>query len=273
MSYELFDLVSDLPEPLQHTGIYVSGAIQDGNGLLWFATRGGAARLDPAHIYRNPFPPPVAIRSIIADEKPFSVFSTPKFPALTRNLEIDYTALSLSIPERVRFRYKLEGRDNEWHDAGTRRQAFYTDLGPGSYLFHVIACNNDGVWNEEGAKLLFSVSPAWYQTKWFQMFYIAIVLFVVWLLHRWRLRLVASAMSERFDERLAERTRIARDLHDTFLQTIQGSKLVADDALEHTSDTGRMQRAPGTTVNLARASNVRRARCPEFPAYDHSRQE
>ena len=243
VSYELFDLVSDLPEPLQHTGVYASGAIQDGDGMLWFATRSGAARLDPTHIYRNPLPPSVSIRSVIADEKSFSVFSTPKFPALTRNLEIDYTALSLSIPERVRFRYKLEGRDNEWHDAGTRRQAFYTDLGPGRYLFHVIACNNDGVWNEEGATLRFSVAPAWYQTKWFQMFYIAFGLFVVWLLHRWRLRRVAIAMGERFDERLAERTRIARDLHDTFLQTVQGSKLVADDALEQPSDIGRMRRA------------------------------
>jgi signal transduction histidine kinase/ligand-binding sensor domain-containing protein len=243
VSYELFDLVSDLPEPLQHTGIYASGAIQDGDELLWFATRTGAARLDPARIYRNPLPPPVSIRSVMADERSFSVFSTPKFPALTRNIEIGYTALSLSIPERVRFRYKLEGRDNEWHDAGTRRQAFYTDLGPGKYLFRVIACNNDGVWNEEGAILRFSVAPAWYQTKWFQMFCVAIGLFAVWLLHRWRLRRVATAMSERFDERLAERTRIARDLHDTFLQTIQGSKLVADDALENPSDTDRMRHA------------------------------
>jgi signal transduction histidine kinase/ligand-binding sensor domain-containing protein len=243
VSYELFDLVSDLPEPLQHTSVYASGSIQDGDGMLWFATRSGAARLDPAHIYRNPLPPQVAIRSVIADERSFSAFSILKFPALTRNIEIDYTALSLSIPERVRFRYKLEGRDSEWHDAGTRRQTFYTDLGPGKYIFHVMASNNDGVWNEEGATLRFSVAPAWFQTKWFQMFCIAIGLFAVWLLHRWRLRRVATVMSERFDERLAERTRIARDLHDTFLQTVQGSKLVADDALEQASDTGRMRRA------------------------------
>jgi len=98
---------------------------------------------------------------VVADDKPHPVSGQVSLPALTKNLEIDYTALSLTIPERVRFRCKLERSDENWQDVGTRRQAFYRDLHPGSYTFHVIACNNDGVWNETGAALNFSIAPAW----------------------------------------------------------------------------------------------------------------
>jgi signal transduction histidine kinase len=133
--------------------------------------------------------------------------------------------------------------DNNWQEAGTRRLISYSNLGPGSYRFRVIACNNDGVWNEVGATLNFSILPAWYQTIWFRMFYVLFALFVIWMLYRLRLRQVARAMSVRFDERLAERTRIARELHDTLLQTVQGSKLVADSALEKPNDAGHLHQA------------------------------
>jgi signal transduction histidine kinase/ligand-binding sensor domain-containing protein len=242
-NFDVFDLASDLPEQLQRGGIYSSGAIRSDDGVLWFATRTGVARIDPRHIFRNPVPPPLAIRSVVADDKTYSSFTEPALPALTRNLRIDYAALSLSIPERVRFRYKMEGWDDEWHDAGARRQAFYTDLGPGKYTFRVIACNNDGVWNEQGTTLTFSIAPAWYQTGWFRGLCVVAAILVVWTLYRLRLRQVANALSARFDERLAERTRMARELHDTFLQTIQGSKLVADDALERPGDTVRTRQA------------------------------
>ena len=95
-------------------------------------------------------------------ERTFSAAGTVRLPSLVRDLEIDYTALSFVNPRRVRFRYRLEGRDASWQEAGTRRQAFYNDLGPGQYRFHVIACNNDQVWNEAGATLVFSIPPAWY---------------------------------------------------------------------------------------------------------------
>jgi ligand-binding sensor domain-containing protein len=240
VNHEVFDLVSDLPEQLQRGGVYSSGAIQGSDGLLWFATRSGIARVDPAHIFKNPLPPPVAIRSIVADEKSYSTFANAKLPPLTKTLRIDYTALSLSIPERVRFRYRLDGWDKEWHEVGTRRQAFYTNLAPGNYSFHVIACNNDGVWNEEGATLAFTIAPTWYQTSWFQFIFALSLLFVVWIIYRLRVQQIASDIDSRFNERLAERTRLARELHDTFLQTIQGSKMVADDALEQPTDSGRL---------------------------------
>src|SRR5205085_5561472 len=164
-------------------------------------------------------------------------------PPLTKNPRIDYTALSLAIPERVRFRYKLEGWDREWQDAGTRRQAFYTNLGPGSYTFRVIACNNDGVWNEEGAVWAFSVAPAWYQTGLFRLLLVIVGIFAAWSLYRLRVRQIARAINARFDERLAERTRIARELHDTLLQTLQGSKLVAADAMKRPDDPARLRRS------------------------------
>jgi signal transduction histidine kinase len=138
--------------------------------------------------------------------------------------------------------------------------AFYTNLKPGSYVFHVIACNNDGVWNQEGATIAFSVAPAWYQTYLFQAVYILAGCLVVWAIYRFRVRQVARAISARFDERLAERTRLAQELHDTFLQTVQGSKMVAEDALDKSSDLDRMRRALEQMVSwLGQATSEARA--------------
>jgi signal transduction histidine kinase/ligand-binding sensor domain-containing protein len=218
---EVFDLVSDLPEQLQRGGVYSSGAIRGSDGLLWFATRSGVARVDPAHIFRNPVPPPVVIRSIIADGKSYPTFANAMLPPLTRSLQIDYTALSFSIPERVRFRYKLEGSE-DWQDAGTRRQAFYTNPKPGRYRFRVLACNNDGVWNESGATMDFSIAPAFYQTIWFQALCWASGAGILWVFYLLRLRQATAQMHGRLEERLAERTRIARELHDTLLQSFHG---------------------------------------------------
>jgi signal transduction histidine kinase/ligand-binding sensor domain-containing protein len=225
VSYELFDLVSDLPEQLQQSKTWSSEAVQSDDNALWFAMRNGVARVDPARIVRNPLPPPVTIRSVIADEKSYSPLTSPRLPALTRNLEISYTALSLSVPERVRFRYKLEGSKNKWTEAGPRRQVYYTDLGPGRYTFRVIACNNDGVWNEEGATLDFSVAPAWYQTIWFRVSCAGGFVLLLWFLYQLRLQQLRLQFNMTLEARVGERTRIARELHDTLLQSFQGLML------------------------------------------------
>src|SRR5262249_27147146 len=129
--------------------------------------------IDPRHLPFNKLPPPVHIEQITADRKSYEVTSVAngnlRLPPLIRDLEIDYTALSLAVPEKVRFRYKLEGWDRDWQDAGTRRQAFYGNLPPRNYHFRVMACNNSGVWNEAGTFLDFSVAPAYYQTLWFRL--------------------------------------------------------------------------------------------------------
>jgi Y_Y_Y domain/Histidine kinase len=160
----------------------------------------------------------------------------PEVTVSPHDLEIDYVGLSYVVPEKVRFQYRLMDHDTGWTDAGTRRQAFYTNLRPGHYTFLVRACNNDGVWNTKGASLAFFVPPAWFQTPWFQVLSVVSGLCLVYVLYLFRLRRDSLTMKKVFDERLEERTRLARELHDTLLQTIPGSKILADDAMETASD-------------------------------------
>jgi len=220
VKYSQFDVVSDLPEQLQDYGS--SGAIRTQDGVLWFATTNGVVRLDPNHIVVNRVPPPVSIHAVTADGISYSPYQDIRLPALAKNLRFDYTALSLTIPERVRFRYKLEGLDRDWQDAGTRRQAFYTNLAPGRYTFHVLACNNDGVWNETGARLNVYLRPAFFQTYWFIALSGAFCIAIVWLFYRRRVRREIAQVERNLNARLEERARISRELHDTLLQGFQG---------------------------------------------------
>lgn len=259
VKYEVYDSADGLPGSF-HDAAAWSREVAGTDGRLWFAATKGVAWLDPASISKNTLKPPVSIRSVEADSKLYEPESGLALPPRLANLRISYTALSLSVPSRVRFRYKLEGLDTDWQNPGTRREAFYTRLAPGKYRFHVIACNNDGVWNEDGATLDFSIAPAWFQTTWFRVLCIAVATLLAWGIYRFRVRQITKAMAARFDERLAERTRMARELHDTFLQTIQGSKLVADDALENANDPVRTRRALQQLSEwLARATEEGRA--------------
>jgi signal transduction histidine kinase len=242
ITYKVFDFLDGLPGAPQ-MNFRSSTAIQATDGRLWFATDNGLAWIDPAQISKNIIPPPVSIRSLDTEVKKYKPSEPLNLPQGTASLRIQYTALSLSMPERVRFRYKLEGADENWQDADVRRQASYSKLQPGKYRFRVIACNNDGVWNNEGATLDFSIAPAWYQTNWFLFLCVSAGLFVAWTLYRRRMTHIAKNIGAHFDERLAERTWIAQELHDTLLQTLQGGKLVADDALEHSGDPDRMRQA------------------------------
>jgi signal transduction histidine kinase len=159
-------------------------------------------------------------------------------PAHTTTLQIAYTAPNLSIPERVRFRYKLDGQEKNWNDAGRRREAFYTNLGPGHYSFHVIACNDDGVWNETGTTWNFFIAPAWYQTLWFKMLLGLAAIGLSWMLYSLRLRQATAQIQARLGERLEERERIARELHDTLIQSVDGLMLRIQTALSE-SDPNR----------------------------------
>jgi len=192
------------------------------DGRLWFANGSVLQVIDPAHVSQNIVPPPVKIRGLVADHKEYPMDSGIKLPALTRDLEIDYTALSYAAPQKVLFRYMLEGRDSSFQEAGTRRQAFYNDLRPGHYSFHVIACNNDGVWNDVGASLVFSVLPAYYQTTWFRVSCVAVFLAFLWGIFRLRIQQLQHQFAIGLEARVNERTRIARELHDTLLQSFHG---------------------------------------------------
>jgi len=198
-------------------------AIETTDGRVWFSTTGGVVSIDVTHLARNTLPPPVTIWSLTAGQRQFADSGREiTLPINTTNLHIDYSAASLTVPERVQFRYKLEGSDREWQDVGTRREALYTNLGPGHYTFRVIASNNDGVWNTKGASVQFAISPAFYQTR---LFYALCGLACAALLaglYRVRVRQVAAQVRGRLEARLAERERIARELHDTLLQGVQG---------------------------------------------------
>jgi signal transduction histidine kinase len=181
--------------------------------------------IDPKNLPRNALAPPVHIENLIVDGKSYSPRQSLRLPPLGHDLEIDYTGLSLVVPQKVQFRYRLEGRDKDWQDPGTRRQAFYTDLSPGQYQFRVIASNNDGVWNTSGASLEFAIEPALYQTWWLRTAaLIATLGIIAWVIRR-RMQVVALNVQARLVERLDERERIARELHDTLLQGILSASL------------------------------------------------
>lgn len=200
------------PLPTAHLGA---------DGRLWFVTSRKVISIDPLNIARNPLPPAVRIGPVHAGGvtyAPVVAGGVLQLPQLTRALDINYTALSLSVPDRVRFRYRLGGVDQQWQDAGNRRTAYYTNLAPGSYRFELLAANEDGVWNPQVASMDFSIAPAYYQTVWFRILLAGAGLLAVWAMVAARNKMVAA----RQQGKLAERERIARELHDTLLQSTQG---------------------------------------------------
>ena len=224
--YRSFDYRDGLP------GITTSGwgsvLTRSADGRIWVATDSGVASVDPRNLARSAAPP-VLIEAVRINGRELLPSEAVTIPPRSGDLEIDYTATSLAVPERIQFRYQLEGEDPSWHDVGTRRRAYYTGLGPGMYRFRVMASNEDGVWNETAALLSFRILPAWYQTLWFKA---AVVLLIggisglaVALTQRRRHQRAHQALTDKYEATLAERARIAQDLHDTLLQGFAGVTL------------------------------------------------
>jgi signal transduction histidine kinase len=188
------------------------------DGRLWFPTIKGAVVIDPNKLRINEQPPPVTIEQVIVDGQATGPSADLRLEPGARRLEFHYAGLSFLSSEKVRFKHKLEGYDNEWIDAGTRREAIYNNLAPGSYVFRVVACNNDGVWNEAGASFGFYLKPRFYQTYWFYLACALAISLLVWALYRLRIRQIRA----RFLAVLAERNRIAREIHDTLAQGFVG---------------------------------------------------
>ena len=195
------------------------------DGRLWFLPHGGLSVIDPARLPSNPLAPPVHVEQVTADDKIYAAIDGLRLPPRIRNLAIDYTALSFVAPEKVRFRYKLEGQNRNWHEVVNDRQVQYTNLAPGNYRFRVMASNNSGVWNETGASLEFSIAPAYYQTRWFAALVAIAAASLLWAAYRLRVAQLARQFNRTLDARVSERTRIARDLHDTLLQSFHGALL------------------------------------------------
>ena len=199
-----------------------NSAAYSSDGRVWFASGFVLQMVDPSSLSQKALPAQAYIESLVADRQEFKATPNLKVPPNPRDLQIDYTSPTFSIPQKVNFRYRLDGYDRDWHEAGTRRQAFYTDLPPGKYSFRVIASNSDGVWNDSAAKLDFSVAPAYYQTNWFRALCACIFLALLWAAYQWRVRQLHHQFEMTLEARVGERTRIARDLHDTLLQSAHG---------------------------------------------------
>ena len=206
-------------------GVYHPEVAKSADGKLWFLPGDGVSVLDPHHLSINTLPPQVHVEQVTADRKTYDASDGLRLPPRVRDLEIDYSALSFVAPEKNRFRVKLEGLDPDWQDVGNRRHALYTNLSPGRYRFLVTASNNSGVWNEAGASLDFSIAPAYYETSWFRAASVVAALALFLALYQSRLRQITQEFNLRLDERVNERTRIARELHDTLLQSFQGLML------------------------------------------------
>lgn len=213
-------------------------ALKDTDGRIWFPTLDGVAVVDPKLVAVNPIAPPVVVETVAIDRKDVDLRNAFRVEPTQTSLDITYTGLSFIKSDQIRFRYKLDGLDKDWIDAGTKRTVNYSYLPPGEYTFTVTAANSDGVWNTEGRSIRFSVIAPFYKTWWFLTFCAAAVAVLVFLTYRNRLSQIQKIHTEReafsqqliesqeaFSQQLiesqeAERNRIAAELHDGLGQNL-----------------------------------------------------
>ena len=208
----------------------------DGEGQIWFGLMHGLAVADPARADRRSPPALTTIEQITADGVALDSHNLVRLPSSRRRLAFTYQGLSLAVPERVRYRYRLDGFDTAWNGPVSERQAVYTNLAPGPYRFRVVASNGDGVWSEAEASMRFEIQPMFWQTAWFRVSGLFVAGLSAWGIYRLRVRQVARRLSVRFEERLAERTHIARELHDTLLQGFMSASMQLHVAVDRLAD-------------------------------------
>jgi signal transduction histidine kinase/ligand-binding sensor domain-containing protein len=192
--------------------------LADARGRIWFSMTHGLSVVDPARASGNGAAALVRVESVSADGVPLDLQQPIHLPSASQRLTFGYTGLSLTVPERVKYQYRLDGFDRDWSAPGPSREAVYTNLSPGTYHFRVLASNSDGVWNGPEARLGFLIEPQFWQTWWFRLSAALALAAAAWGAFRIRMHQMARQLNLRFEERLAERTRIAQELHDTLLQ-------------------------------------------------------
>jgi ligand-binding sensor domain-containing protein/signal transduction histidine kinase len=197
--------------------------VSDSAGRIWFSLRSGLSVVDPSHIADHSVPALPHIEVITADNNAVNLTTgSVRIPPSPRRITFGYTGLSLAVPGRIRFRYFLEGFDRSWSEPVATREAVYTNLGAHSYRFRVVACNSEGLWSESEAAVGFEVEPTVWQTWWFRTGSAALFLLLAWCVYLYRLHQLAKEFNIRLEERVGERTRVARELHDTLLQSFHG---------------------------------------------------
>jgi anti-sigma regulatory factor (Ser/Thr protein kinase) len=196
--------------------------VSDSAGRVWFSLSSGLSVVNPSQIADNSVPALPHIEAITADNNTANLAASVRIPPTPRRITLEYTGLSLAEPSRIRFRYFLEGFDTSWSRPVAAREAVYTNLGPGSYRFRLVASNSEGLWNGPETAIVLNVTRAYYQTYWFRLSCLAAFLGVFWILYRLHIRQLTHQFNIRMEERVGERTRIARDLHDTLLQSFHG---------------------------------------------------
>jgi signal transduction histidine kinase/ligand-binding sensor domain-containing protein len=196
------------------------GGWRTADGRIWIPTLRGVVAIDPTA--SNGIPPPVLVEEAWANKLTLARDGQTFVPPGNNTLDFRFTALSFSAPAELRFKYRLEPFEKDWVDAGTRRIAHYTNMTPGKYSFRVIAANNYGIWNDRGANVRFVLQPHFYQTSRFSALCGGVFMVLLWAAYEFRVRHLQREYNLRLEERLEERTRIARELHDTLLQSVQG---------------------------------------------------
>jgi ligand-binding sensor domain-containing protein/signal transduction histidine kinase len=188
------------------------------DGSLWFSTIRGLLVIDPKNLLKKLQPPEVVIEEVTVNGQSERPADVSRLAPDQKNIEFRYTGLSYRLPSRITFRHKLEGFDKSWINADTRREAYYANLPPGKYRFRVTACNVDGTCNDTGSTVAFAIAPHYYQRAWFWPLAVAGLGLGAWLAYQVRIR----ALKQHFQIILAERNRIARELHDTLIQGFSG---------------------------------------------------
>jgi signal transduction histidine kinase len=196
--------------------------IADSKGRVWFSTNRGLSVVDPPRGVDHSPPALVHIVAVSADGNPLNLKEPLRVPPARTKITFRFVGLSLKNAEQVRYRYRLDGFDQGWNEATTSREATYGNLRPGSYRFHLIACNSDGHWNGQETAIGFDMQPTLVQTWWFRTALLVCAALLSLTIYRLRVHHLTGLLKLRFEERLAERTRIAQELHDTLLQSFQG---------------------------------------------------
>jgi signal transduction histidine kinase len=224
--------------------------VNDAKGRVWFSLNRGLSVVDPGRAIGRSAPAPARVVALTADGRPLDLRGPLRIPSGARRVSFGYAGISLSTPERIRFRYRLDGFDKTWSEPVMSREAVYANLAPGPYRFRVTASRGDGVWSGPEDTVAVVIAPALWQTRWFQLGAVLVAGLLARLVYSWRLGQETRRLNALFEERLAERTRIAQELHDTLLQGFLSASLQLHVAVE------QLPEASPTRFGLARVQQL-----------------